>query len=112
MLPAFRASEFERRLHAPPHPRRIANPSRRPGKDRELPDRHREGGPGGGGGERHRRRRYADESVSEKGEEGARRRRDRVPVSRVRQLLGRMAPAPPAQEVDRGGRGSGGGRGG
>src|SRR2546427_4832535 len=51
--------------------------SRRPRKDRELPDRDREGGPGGGGGERHRRRRHAHESVSEEGEEGARRRRDR-----------------------------------
>src|SRR6266571_2231078 len=101
MLPAFRASEFERRLHAPPHPRRIANPSRRPRKDRELPDRHREGGPGGGGGERHRRGGHAAESASEEGEEGARRRRDRVQVSRVRQLSRRVAPAPHAQDVDR-----------
>src|SRR6266700_1290823 len=90
-----------RNSHAPSHPRRIPHPSRRPRKDRELPDRHREGGPGGGGGERHRRGGHAAESASEEGEEGARRRRDRVQVSRVRQLSRRVAPAPHAQDVDR-----------
>src|SRR3989475_12941025 len=87
--------------HAPPHPPRIADPSRGAREDRELSDRRREGGPDGRGDERHRRRRYAAESASEKGEEGAGCRRARVPVSRVRQLSRRMAPAPRAQDVDR-----------
>src|SRR6266705_976431 len=101
MLPAFRTSEFERKSHATPHPRRSADPSRGARKDRELPDRCREGSPGGRGGERHRRRGHAAESASEKGEKGAGCRRSRVPVSRVRQLSRRMAPAPRAQDVDR-----------
>src|SRR5713101_3033472 len=91
----------DRKPHAPPYPPRIANPSRRARKDRELPDRDPEGSPGGRGGERHRRRRHADESVSEEGEKTPRCRRDRVQVSRVRQLPGRVAPPPRAQDVDR-----------
>src|SRR5438309_4962746 len=87
--------------HAPHDPPPIARPSRRARKDRELPDRRPEGGPGGGGGERHRRRRHAHESVSEEGEEGARRRRPRAQVPRVRQLSRRMAPPPRPQDVDR-----------
>src|SRR5713101_1419117 len=91
----------DRKPHAPPYPPRIANPSRRARKDRELPDRDPEGSPGGRGGERHRRRRHADESVSEEGEKTPRCRRDRVQVPRVRQLPGRVAPPPRAQDVDR-----------
>src|SRR6266571_932784 len=99
-----RLSEFgirKEKSHAPPHPRRSADPSRRARKDRELPRGRREGSPGGGGGERHRRGGHAAESASEEGEEGARCRRDRVQVSRVRQLSRRVAPAPRAQDVDR-----------
>src|SRR6266853_1907903 len=87
--------------YAPPCPPRSADPSRRAREDRELPHRRPEGSPGGGGGERHRRRRHADESVSEEGEKGARCRRARVQVPRVRQLSRRMAPAPRPQDVDR-----------
>src|SRR5438445_10815539 len=54
--------------HAPHHPPRSADPSRGAREDRELPHRHREGGPDGRGDERHRRGRHAAEPASEKGE--------------------------------------------
>src|SRR5882762_8655354 len=87
--------------YAPRHTPRSADPSRGAREDRELPQRRSEGSPGGGGGERHRRRRHADESVSEKGAEGAGYRRARVQIHRVRQLSKRIPPPPCPQDVDR-----------
>src|SRR5258708_26836576 len=87
--------------YAPPCSSGSADPSRRAREDRELPQRRPEGSPGGGGGERDRRRGNAHEPVPEEGEKGARCRRARVQVSRVRQISKRISPPPRPSAVHR-----------